>query len=315
MQKSSRFVFGLVGSLSSAWCVACTGAPPPSAEAPAAASVEAPSTPLVPGERPGRPLVSSPQPVPDSAQNPPATVVTAGPTQPSGKAPLVPICLAKCDKLVSKCGTPAVESCRLNCTKYGAPGECAEQTLFALECARDAKDLTCANVAPESCSKKYRAIAACMAGETQKAEAAPAGLPEGWERYTDSAHGYSLSMPRGATDKAGAEGPVRSVTAADGTIYTVSVLPLLKEKASEKSLLHFLMNVQGRCSDKVKLDGFIEKQGRSSIHFKAHCPDKTDWDGMIYINDKNLIMLSAQAAFGKIGVTEPFFYQFELTGG
>jgi hypothetical protein len=219
--------------------------------------------------------------------------------------------LAKCDQLVSKCGTPQVESCRLNCTKYASPSECAEQTRAALECARDAKDLTCANVAPESCSGKYRAIAACIAGETQKADAKPVGLPDGWERITDVANGFSLALPRGSTDKAGAEGLVRSVTAADGTRYTVSVLPPLKEKASEKSLLHFLMKVQGRCSDKVKLDGFIEKEGRSSIHFKAHCPDKTDWDGMIYIDSKGLIMLGAQAGFGQIGLTEPFFYQFE----
>ena len=137
-------------------------------------------------------------------------------------------------------------------------------------------------------------------------------LPEGWERVSDAAAGFSLSMPRGSTDKPGLEGPVRSVTGPDGTLYTVSVLPLLKEKSSEKSLLHFLMKVQGRCSDKVKLDGFIEKADRSSIHFTAHCPDKTDWNGMIYINQKNLIMLSAQAAAGKIGLTEPFFYQFDF---
>jgi hypothetical protein len=182
-----------------------------------------------------------------------------------------------------------------------------------LECARDAKDLTCANVAPESCAKKFRAIAACSAGEApQKVEQAPAGLPEGWEKITDAANGFSIAMPRGSTEKAGPEGPVRSVAGSDGTRYTVSVLPLLKDKPSEKSLLHFLMKVQGRCSDKVKLDGFIEKAGRSSIHYTAHCPDKTDWNGMIYIDDQHLFLLSAQAPFGEVGPTEPFFYDFEL---
>lgn len=310
MHRTRGLVFG-VGSLFGALFVACTGAPPPSAEAPAAPSADAPSKPSALAERPGKPLVSGPVPTTSPGQNPPATAVSAGPTPPPAPAPLVPVCLAKCDKLVSKCGTPQVETCRLNCTKYNPPGECAEQTRVALECARDAKDLTCANVAPESCSSKYRAIAACIAGETQKAEAKPAGLPDGWERIPDVADGFSVALPRGSTDKAGADGQVRSVTAPDGTHYTVSVLPPLKEKASEKSLLHFLMKVQGRCSDKVKLDGFIEKEGHSSIHFKAHCPDKTDWDGMIYVTGKSLIMLSAQAAYGKIGVTEPFFYQFE----
>ena len=314
MQMTRCLVFGLGWSLLVAGSAACTGAPPPSAEAPAAASTTAPAP--VPGERPGKPLVTGPVPAPNTSVNPPPTRVTDPPPPPPAASapPLVPICLAKCDKLVSKCGVPAVETCRVNCTKYDPPpSACVDQTRAALECARDAKDLTCANVAPESCARKFRAIAACAAGDGEKAEAAPAGLPEGWERVTDAASGYSLAMPRGSTVKAGAEGPVRTVTAPDATIYTVSVLPLLKDKPSEKSLLHFLMKVQGRCSDKVKLDGFIEKAGRSSIHFTAHCPDKTDWNGMIYINNKNLIMLSAQAAFGKIGTTEPFFYQFEFT--
>jgi hypothetical protein len=224
------------------------------------------------------------------------------------------ICSSKCDKLVSKCGAPTIESCRLNCGKYDPPpAGCGDQVRAALECARDAKDLTCANVAPESCARKFREIAACASGTAAgPAEKGPAGLPEGWEQVTDSANGFSVAMPLGSVVKAGPEGPVRSVMGADATIYTVSVLPPLKDKPSEKSFLHFLMKVQGRCSDKVKLDGFIEKAGRSSIHYKAHCPDKTDWNGMIYTSDRHLFLLSAQAAYGKIGLTEPFFYQFEF---
>jgi hypothetical protein len=281
--------------------VGCAGAPP-SAEAPAAASASA-----APVESAAPSVASSAAPV---ASSPPPEPVAAPAVEPVG-----PICQAKCDKLVSKCGKVAVESCRLNCGKYDPPpAGCADQVRAALECARDAHDLTCANVAPESCAKKFKEIAACSAGEAPtKAETAPAGLPAGWEKVTDAVDGFSLAMPSGSTEKAGPEGPVRSVTAADGTLYTVSVLPLLKDKPSEKSLLHFLMKVQGRCSDKVKLDGFVEKEGRSSIHFTAHCPDKTDWNGMIYIGKKNLIMLSAQAAAGRLGITDPFFYEFEFT--
>ncbi len=282
--------------------VACAAAPP-SAEAPSApASASAAKPEVTPA--PSAAPVASAEPAPAPSATPPPSVT-----------PVAPICLAKCDKLVSKCGKPAVETCRLNCGKYEpAPTECLDQVRVALECARDAKDLTCANVAPESCAPKFREIAKCTAGEapTQTASG-PKGLPEGWEKVSDAADGFSLALPKGSTEKAGPEGPLRSVTAADGTVYTVSVLPLLKEKPSEKSLLHFLMKVQGRCSDKVKLDGFVEKEGRSSIHYTAHCPDKTDWNGMIYINNKNLILLSAQAAVGKIGATEPFFYEFEFT--
>ena len=283
--------------------VACA-ATPPSAEVPstpASASVAAPEV----SAPPSAPPVESALPVPSAAP----TVAA-----PAKVEPVAPICMAKCDKLVSKCSKATVSTCKLNCSKYEPPpSECLEQVRAALECARDAKDLTCANVAPESCSAKFREIAKCNAGEAPTQAAAPKGLPEGWEKVTDATNGFSLAMPQGSTEKAGPEGPVRSVTAPDGTVYTVSVLPLLKEKPSEKSLLHFLMKVQGRCSDKVKLDGFVEKGDRSSIHYTAHCPDKTDWNGMIYINTQHLILLSAQAPAGKIGPTDPFFYEFEFS--
>lgn len=283
--------------------VACGGTPK-AADAP-------PSAPVASAEASKEPApASEPAPAPDAHENPPAAAVEPPPPP---AATILSICQAKCDKLVSKCGKSAVDSCRLNCGKYDPPpAGCGDQVRAAISCARDARDLTCANVAPESCAKKFREIASCAAGEAAPVEKAPAGLPEGWEQVTDTANGFSVAMPSGSTVKQGSEGPVRSVTAGD-TMYTVSVLPLLKDKPSEKSFLHFLMKVQGRCSDKVKLDGFIEKAGRSSIHYKAHCPDKTDWDGMIYTNEQHLFLLSAQAPFGKIGITEPFFYQFQYT--
>jgi hypothetical protein len=237
------------------------------------------------------------------------------PPAPPPPPAVMPICQAKCDKLVAKCGKVSVENCRLNCGKYDPPpAGCADPVRAALECARDAKDLTCANVAPESCSGKFREIAACSTGvAVQKSAEEPAGLPDGWERVTDSANGFSVAMPRGSADKKSGDATVRVVTALDGTTYSVSVLPVPTEKPSEKSLLRVMMKIQGRCSDKLKLDGFVEKAGRSSIHFMSHCPDKTDWDGMLYIGTKNMVMLSAQAPAGKIGITEPFFYELEDT--
>lgn len=281
--------------------VACAVAPP-SAEVPIATNSASAAPP--PSAAPSAAPVAS-------VEAPPPVATAAAPEK---AEPVAPICMAKCEKLVAKCSKTALETCRLNCSKYEpAPTECLEQVRAALECARAAKDLTCANVAPESCFPKFREIARCSAGESPTQAAGPKGLPEGWEKVSDAAAGFSLAMPSGSTEKAGPEGSVRSATAPDGTIYTVSVRPLLKDKPSEKSLLHFLMKVQGRCSDKLKLDGFVEKEGGSSIHYTAHCPDKTDWNGMIYINTKNLILLSAQAAVGKLGITDPFFYEFEFT--
>lgn len=287
--------------------VACAGAPS------SATKASLPAAPQVSSQESALPVVTA-IPAQTATSSESLALVPPSELPPAAPPAVLPICRAKCDKLVSKCSVPQVESCRLNCTKYDPPpAGCVAQVRAALECARDAADLTCAHVAPESCTGKFREVAACSAGETtQKAAPAPAALPEGWERISDAA-GFSLALPSGSTEQAGTDGPARSVTATDGTIYTVSVLPPLKEKPSEKSLLHFLMKVQGRCSDKVKLDGFIEKADRSSIHFTAHCPDKTDWNGMIYIGNQHLILLSAQAKAGKIGPTEPFFYQFEFS--
>ncbi|HYP75569.1 MAG TPA: hypothetical protein VER12_06440 [Polyangiaceae bacterium] len=303
MSRSCVVGFGFAAL--AVWMAACAAAPAPA---------ETPEPPPAASPRPSASVASAKEPLATPAtqqESPPAAASSAPPAAPAPAA-ILPICLAKCDKLVSRCGTPTVESCRLNCGKYDPPpAACGDQVRAALECARDARDLSCANVAPESCARKFRAIAACTAGESAPVEKAPPGLPQGWEQVTDSANGFSVAMPVGSVVKPGPEGPVRSVTTGD-TSYSVSVLPALKDKPSEKAFLHFLMKVQGRCSDKVKLDGFIEKAGRSSIHYKAHCPDKTDWDGMIFTNDQHLFLLSAQAPFGKLGVTEPFFYQFEL---
>ncbi len=190
---------------------------PKPAEAPvasAALATDAPSKAPAPE--------NEPPPAPDTRENPLAVAASAPPLRRQRRS--------------SRSARPSAtswsasaarrrSSCRLNCGKYDPPpAGCGDQVRAALECARDARDLTCANVAPETCAKKFREIASCAAGEAAPVEKAPAGLPEGWEQVRDSANGFSVAMPIGSVVKAGAEGPVRTVTVAD-TVYTVSVLP------------------------------------------------------------------------------------------
>jgi hypothetical protein len=298
---------GFALALSSFALAACAGAPPSSSSPPLTpASSVAPPTPA---EATATPIASAPV-----APTPPANGADAGTVEPPAPA-LIPICDAKCDKLVAKCSKVSVENCRINCGKYDPPpAGCGAPVRAALECARDAKDLTCANVAPESCAAKFREISACASGTQTHAIADTSGaLPEGWEHYVDSANGFQVPLPQGATDKPINGNTAHTVTLGD-TTYSITVYPLPTEKPSEKSLLHLMMKIQGRCSDKLKLDGFIEKAGATSIHYASHCPDKTDWNGMVYIGKKHLVLLSAQAPSGKMGITEPFFYDFEFTG-
>src|SRR6185369_16603218 len=162
MSRACSLGFGFAAV--AVWIAACAETPKP-AEAPVASA--AAETDARPSKAPAP--ANEPPPAPDTRENPPAPPA----------ASILSICQAKCDKLVSKCGKTAVESCRLNCGKYDPPpAGCGDQVRAALECARDARDLTCANVAPETCSKKFREITSCAAGEAAPVEKAPAGLPE-----------------------------------------------------------------------------------------------------------------------------------------
>src|SRR6478735_1373671 len=205
MSRSCVAGFGLTAL--AVWIAACATAPVPvKTEARPTAVSESEQPPSAAAAKANEP------PAPDTSA-PPAAAAVPPPPAAALPAPM-PICLAKCDKLVAKCGTSAVESCRLNCRKYDPPPtSCGEEVRAALECARDARDLSCANVAPESCARKFRAIASCAAGESAPVEKAPAGLPDGWEQVTDSANGFSAAMPVGSVVKAGPEGPMRTVTA------------------------------------------------------------------------------------------------------
>ncbi len=192
---------GYAWALLVAGLAGCAGSPPAPAPPPAPVVSDA-SAPEAPAPAPPASAPTSPPPGAD----------TAPPAPPA--APLMPICQAKCDKLVAKCGKVSVENCRLNCGKYDPPpAGCSDPVRAALECARDAKDLTCANVAPESCAAKFREIAACSSGvATQKPSEAPAGLPDGWERYSDSPTGFQVAIPQGSANKSDG---VRSVTVGD----------------------------------------------------------------------------------------------------
>jgi hypothetical protein len=263
--------------------------PPPSSPPPAAPSAEAP------------PPVSPP---PEAAPAKPP---------PSNEPALASVCLGKCDKLAARCAKTAVENCRLSCAKYeGWSGGCDQEVRAALACARDAADVSCANVAPESCGPKFRDAHACTSGSARAtAEDKKDVLPAGWQELRDASVGFSVPMPSGAAPKTVDGHTQYAAKGADGTDYTLDVLPPPSDKPSEKTLLRVLTKLLGRCSDKLKLDGFIEKPEYASIHFASRCADGTEWQGMLYINQKQMLMLNARAPAGKLGVTEPFFYQLQ----
>ena len=286
----------LVGGI---WLVACgpktepakTVEPVASASAPPAARAEQPSLPEAP---PVEPVASSAPP-------------------PAPSAPSIhDVCFAMCDKVKAKCPKNSFDACRVNCSKYESPADgCEGVVRAALTCARDAADLVCANVAPESCAKPFRQITACASGQKPETVAAPSAvsLPADFSIYENAHEGVHAPMPQGVA--AGEGNVIASVKHADGALYSIRKLPRPEGKLNEKIFLKIGLNLFGRCSDKMKMQGMVDKPGRTSINYTTKCPDGSEEQGLFWATDKTLFVASVKGPAGKLGPAEAFLYGFE----
>jgi hypothetical protein len=284
------------------WLVACgpKGEPAKSVEPEPATSVPAP----VSSETP----LAAPTSLAEPAAAPTAAVAETKPAAPS----IHEVCFEMCDKVKAKCPKNSFEACRVNCSKYESPGEgCEDTARNALICARDAADLVCANVAPESCAKPFRQLSACSSGQKPSTEAAPvaAGLPAGFVLFESAQEGVHAPMPQGAAPGEGSV--VATVKNADGAVYAIRKLPRPEGKLNEKIFLKIGMNLFGRCSDKMKMGGTVDKPGRTSINYTTKCPDGSEEQGLFWATDKALFVASVKGPAGKLGPTEAFLYGFE----
>lgn len=265
-------------------------APPSAGSAASVSEAPAPSEPVV-----------SDHPAPEA---PPAAASPAAPA-------IRDVCYEMCDRLRAKCPQSAFESCRVNCTTYDSPPDgCDDVVRSALTCARDAADLVCANVAPESCAKPFRQITACAAGQRPAAGGEPATLtlPAGFVLFESAAEGVRAPMPEGAA--AGEAGVVASAKHAGGAVYTIRKLPRPEGKANEKMFLKTGMTLLGRCSDKMKMQGMVDKPGRTSIHYTTRCPDGAVEHGVFWATDRALFVASVRGS-GELGPADAFLYGFE----
>jgi hypothetical protein len=217
-----------------------------------------------------------------------------------------------CDKLKDKCPKTSWETCRINCSKYESPSDgCEDVVRNALSCARDASDLVCATVAPESCAKQFRQISACNSGKKPVEEASPStALPSGFAIYDNAGEGIHAPMPAGVAPGEG--NVIATVKTPDGAVYSIRKLPRPEGKLNEKVFLKVGMNLFGRCSDKMKMQGMVEKPGRTSINYTTKCPDGSEEQGLFWATDKALYVASAKGPAGKLGPTEAFLYGFEI---
>lgn len=220
------------------------------------------------------------------------------------------VCFAMCDKLKPKCPKSSFEACQLNCGKYESPAEgCEDVVRAALTCARDAADLVCANVAPESCAKSFRRISACAAGQNTVEAAPTVTLPTGFSVYEDAREGISAPMPQGVAPGDG--DVIAKVTTTEGTVYSIRKLPRPAGKINEKVFLKIGMTLFGRCSDKMKMQGMVDKPGRTSINYTTKCPDGSEEAGLFWATSQALFIASAKGQAGKLGPTDAFLYGFD----
>ena len=255
-----------------------------------------------------------------SADKPAADATPAEPVASSAAAPVAKpaapslhdVCFEMCDKVKAKCPKSSFETCRVNCSKYDpAPDGCEDVVRAALSCARDAADLVCANLAPESCAKPFRQISACASGK-KPAEAGPAtaALPPGFALYENAKEGVQAPMPTGAA-AGGEANVVASVKSADGAVYSIRKLPRPEGKLNEKIFLKLAMNLLGRCSDKMKLQGMVDKPGRTSINYTTKCANGSEEQGLFWATEKALFVATVKGPAGKLGSAETFLYGFE----
>ena len=275
-----------------------------------------PKTEPVKTPEPASSASPAPEPTPVASEAPapsdPAPPSNPAPEAKPAAASIHDVCFAMCDKVKAKCPKSAFESCRINCSKYDPPPSgCDDVVRSALECARDAADLVCANVAPESCGKRFRQITACAAGEKPSAsgEPASASLPAGFTLYENASEGIVAPMPQGAAP--GAEGIVATAKDTGGAVYTIRKLPRPEGKISERVFLKVAMNLLGRCSDKMKLQGMVDKPGRTSINYTTKCPDAAVEQGLFWATNKAIFVASVRGTAGSLGPAEAFLYGFE----
>jgi hypothetical protein len=229
---------------------------------------------------------------------------------------LLALCEEGCKKIRTRCTETAFENCKMNCAQYDhPPAGCETEVRQALECARDAEDVPCVNIAPEICSYKFRRVVACVNGKPIEAKDDAPRTPEGWERFVAKSAGFTAMAPKGMTESGGGAEARHSVQLGDAE-YIVRVLPAPKEKPTQKNMLGVAMGVLGKCSQKLKLFGMVDRPEKVFIRFDSACPDGVTWRGAFVIVGSKMYMpyvAIAKAAKSKPEV-DAFVYGLEVGG-
>jgi hypothetical protein len=311
MQRKSAS-FGPVSAVLSFGIVistGCAGGNAQPAEAPAPASSDAAAT-TAPSTADDKPSSDA-----DSANAAPKETASSAAAPTPAEPSLVDICEQGCKKIKAKCTAASYDNCHMNCAQYEhGPQGCEAEARVALECARDAEDVTCVNIAPELCAKKFQRVVACSNGKTiETKEEVGSKVPAGWERYSAKSAGFSALMPKGVSEST-ENGEQRWVVKEGEGTYTVRILPAPKEKPTQKNMVMVAMNALGKCNRNMKLFGMVERPEKVILRFDSKCPDGVDWRGAFVIVGSKMYM--PFVAYPKAAKPKPevdaYIYGFEV---
>ena len=236
----------------------------------------------------------------------------SGPTPPPSEPGLRELCADVCTKVAAKCTANVAETCNLNCDRYdNVDARCEKAAREALICAEAAKDLPCANVAPESCGRAFKRMASCQRSPETFAEAVEQerGIPAGWQRFEPAGGGFVAFMPSGVQEAPAGQEVVYSVDAGN-VRYVVRKLPPPTEKFTAKSQVRLAMAWLSPCNLKLRLHGQVEKDERISVRYDAACKDGSERHGAFYITKTALYVVGIEAPAGERGETDGFVYGF-----
>jgi hypothetical protein len=248
-----------------------------------------------------------------AAASPADAGASTAPPPPAAPTP-IEVCGQMCERMGQRCAQSVVKTCNLNCKKYEKlPAGCDAEVRAALECARGADDLQCAAIAPVSCNPVFLRFAACTRGEKIETKAEGPKTPEGWERFSAKAAGFSALMPRSVVESTEGGEPTFKAEAAPVT-YSVRVRKAPQEKPTQKVLVKVALDLLGvNCSKNLRLHGMIEQAQRVTIRFDSQCKNGTEWRGQFVVARGKLYVLALTGPNGFKAEHEAFFSSFDAS--
>ena len=300
----SKWNLTLIGALCAVGCG-------PASPAPETAASESTSA-AAPAEGAATPAPSDPEaPAADTS----AAAAPAAEAAPENQPSVVDICLKRCDRLASTCSKSSLDSCKADCGQWKTlPTGCEKQIRVAVECMANAPDAQCANVAPPSCGKQFRAFTRCKDGNPEpEAEASKATNDAAGLSLVDEVDGgFKVLLPAKPQVKDQDGRRVWTAVNGEGVSHEVHKLPAMTGKLTPKAFMKVMTSFLGPCAAKMRLHGMIDTPNYTLMRFETKCSDGVEWRGAIHSHKHATYVIGLKGPGPKLGQAEAFLGSFQV---